>query len=118
MSEPTFAQWLARQIIRRDWTQADLADRLKGSAGAVSMWLGGKRIPDSASCLRLADVFGMDPDDVLLAAGHRENPGGVNLTDPRHELLSRLKVVTLTDERIIVLEALFNRWTSDDHPPI
>lgn len=66
-----FAQWLQRQIERREWDQARLARETRSSSGAVSMWLTGQRVPSPKSIERIADALDFDPDYVLALAGHR-----------------------------------------------
>lgn len=63
--------WLRRQLQRREMRQADLARRVGTSPGTVSSWVNGQRVPDPASCDRIADALGVDVDEVLMLAGHR-----------------------------------------------
>lgn len=63
-------RWLKRQLDRREWTAADLARALDVGTGTVSKWTSG-RPPAPAYAARLADLFGVDVDEVLTLAGRR-----------------------------------------------
>ena len=65
----TFPDWLRHQLNRRGWSQAEFARQLGVKPGVVSHWFKGRR-PSPASCDKIADVLGMQPSDVLRAAGH------------------------------------------------
>lgn len=66
-----FGEWLRQQLERRDWQQADLLRSGTFTSADVSRWINGRRRPSPASCQRLADVFRLDVDVVLRAAGHK-----------------------------------------------
>src|SRR5688572_29537673 len=70
-NESTIGEWIRHQLAHRDWTAADLSRRLGVSSGRISEWSSGRYTPSPASCLRLAEVFVADPDQVLALAGHR-----------------------------------------------
>ena len=67
----TFAAWLDSQLRRREWSATTFAKKIGKPQGTVSRWLTGARIPDPDSCDRIADVLFVDPDEVLVIAGHR-----------------------------------------------
>lgn len=73
MKHETFGVWLARQLRRREWTQADLARHTGISSGRISEWVRGTRLPNSESAIRLADALHEDADYVLALSGHRPN---------------------------------------------
>lgn len=89
MTDEYFAPWLRRQLARRDMLQADLARRMNASSGMVSMWARGVRRPSPESCERIADVFGMQWDEVLAVAGHRQR----DEKDPNDALRDELKSI-------------------------
>lgn len=107
----SFASWLAHELARREWNQATFAKRGGFSTGAVSMWIRGERVPDPASCEKIADVFHTDPDMVLVFAGHRPNlddelaPG-----DPRTDLIALVRRVRWNPEREAAARALLEVW--------
>jgi transcriptional regulator with XRE-family HTH domain len=71
MSDVSFGAWLKAQLRRRDWTQADFARRSGMTTTSVSDWINNKKVPDPASCDRIADALFLPLDDVLVAAGHK-----------------------------------------------
>lgn len=86
MEKQEFAGWFKRQLRSRDWTQADFARRSGCATGTISNWARGTRVPDPPSCDVIADIFGIDRDDVLDRAGHRPAAEPVPDDDPRHQL--------------------------------
>lgn len=71
MGRPEFSAWLSHQLKQKGLSQSEFARRVKTSTGSVSMWVNGQRVPDPASCDRIADVLFVDVDEVLAIAGHR-----------------------------------------------
>jgi transcriptional regulator with XRE-family HTH domain len=108
------ASWMRRQLARNEWTAADLARRVGMSAGRISEWLSGKRQPNPASCLRIADAFNADPDYVLALAGHRIPPPEPQPDDPRTDLIAMLNRVQLTPDRLAGLEGTLRAWIELD----
>lgn len=68
--------FLKTELRARDWSMTDLARRAGCSKQIVSQWLAeneAERItPGPASCRKLADALGVDPDYMLVLAGHRK----------------------------------------------
>lgn len=93
MPENAFASWLKRQLLRREWTQADLARRLNVSTGTVANWATGSRLPSTASVDRIADVLGIDIDDVLVAAGHRPPTFDIDPDSPEAQLIPLIRQI-------------------------
>ena len=108
------ASWMRRQLARNEWTAADLSRRVGMSAGRISEWLSGKRQPNPASCLRIADAFNADPDYVLALAGHRLQPAEPQPDDTRAELIAMLNRVQLTPDRLAGLEGTLRAWLELD----
>lgn len=73
-SDANFGEWLLQQIERREWSQADFARLSKMNPQNISRWINNERVPSPRSCLRMADIFGIDEDVVLRAAGHKPPP--------------------------------------------
>lgn len=71
-----FGLWLANELDRRDWQQADLVQRLPVKAGVVSSWINGKRRPTYENCLLIARELRVDPNEVLTRAGRPLVDGG------------------------------------------
>lgn len=118
MTHETLAAWLRRQLLRRDWTQADLARKSGLSQGRISDWLAGKRRPNPDSCDKLADVFGVDVDTVLSLAGHRPRDPNHKNRD-RDDLMAMLKRVRLTGgdmyhERVRSLRLILQGYLDTD----
>ena len=108
------AAWIGRQLERRDWSAADLSRRTGIGSGRISEWMTGKRRPSPASCLRLADVFNVDPDDVLALAGHREASFPLQADEPRTRIVNLVRRVRLTPDRVAGLEATLVAWIEFD----
>jgi len=108
MSTESFADWFSGQLKRRGWSAADFHRRADVPRPTVYTWVKGTRLPDPASVDVIADVFGLNVDDVLAIAGHRPHVDPIPPDDPRRELvaiaerLDRRKV----DMAIRVLRAL------------
>jgi transcriptional regulator with XRE-family HTH domain len=108
------ASWLRRQLERREWSAADLARHAGIPSGRISEWLSRKRNPSSASCIRLADVFDADPDDVLALAGHRPASPHTRTQDPWRDVKALLDRARPEPDRVSGLEALVRGWLRFD----
>lgn len=97
-------------MARRAWNSAQLARRMGVSSGRVSRWLNGIDRPSSASAIKLADVFGADPDDVLALAGHREPPEPLAPDDPKRRIIELVRRTALTPTQARGLEAMLRAW--------
>lgn len=64
-----FAAWLRETLAARNVTQSDLARRMGVARAHVSRWAGGTVRPEPASCRDMAKALGIDPLDVMAAAG-------------------------------------------------
>jgi transcriptional regulator with XRE-family HTH domain len=104
------AQWIRRQLANRDWTAADLARRTNIGTGRISLWLNGKSRPNTESCLRLADVFGVDQDLVLTLAGHREPAPEIPADSAKARIIALLQRVELTPAQEQGLEDMIRGW--------
>lgn len=114
-NERGIGAWIARQLERREWTAAELSRRLGVSSGRVSEWTTGKSRPTSASCLRLADVFDADPDEVLALAGHRVALAPIDPDEARGRVVALLRRVDLDRHgRAEQLETLLRGWIRYD----
>lgn len=100
MKHESFGAWLGRQLLRREWSQADLARATGISSGRISEWVRGTRLPNSESAIRLADALHEDPDYVLALSGHR--PAALTDDDPE------IAAVVATVRKI--------RWTAARSP--
>jgi transcriptional regulator with XRE-family HTH domain len=75
----------------RNWTQLELADRLSVTHQAVSRWETGMSFPDIGTLVRVAELFGVQVDDVLSgevtprANGARDATLGQVLTELAHD---------------------------------
>lgn len=65
-----FDRWLRIELDRRGWSRSELAERIGVSPAAVSRWVSGQRVPDEASCRRIASTLNVSVDAVLTRAGH------------------------------------------------
>lgn len=106
--------WILRRLKGRDWSQADFARAIPTSTGTVSNWISGKRIPEPESCDKIADVLGLDVDDVLTIAGHRPEPIDFDPDDPRALLVARIQTSRLADHRLRDLRRYLDLWEQWD----
>src|SRR3954470_4506219 len=97
-------------MARRGWSAAELSRRMGVSSGRVSEWIGGKRRPSSASSIRLADVFDVDPDVVLTLAGHRVATVPLPRDDTKARIIDLVRRVNLTRSQAEGLEAMLTAW--------
>jgi transcriptional regulator with XRE-family HTH domain len=110
----TIGDWIRQELAHRDWTAADLARRLGVSSGRISEWSSGRYTPSQASCLRLAEVFAADPDQVLALAGHRAAPPAPE--DAKARLISLIQRIEMSPTQIAGLEAMLTAWADVPRP--
>ena len=109
-ADDDIGSWIRRQMVRRDWSAAELSRRMGASSGRVSEWMSGKRRPNPESCLRLADVFNVDPDVVLALAGHRVASEPLAADDARSRIIDLVRRVNLSQSQAEGLEAMLTAW--------
>ena len=69
-AEPeSFGQWLKNQRMQRGFIQQDLAEQLSVSAAHLSRVESGEKQLSAEGIARLAEILGMETDDLLLRAG-------------------------------------------------
>ena len=109
-ADETIGAWIQRQMRRRGWSAAELSRRMDVSSGRISEWTNGKRQPSSASCIRLADVFDVDPDVVLTLAGHRVATAPLPPDDTKSRIIDLVRRVNLSQSQAEGLEAMLTTW--------
>lgn len=115
-SEQTFGNWFRQQLERREWSQQDFSRKAKLSPSTVSDWARGQKIPDPSSIDVIADVFGIDVDEVLTRAGHRPQVEPFDPDDPKREFRAMISRLEMTEEKEVALRALLRAWlTADAH---
>ena len=63
-----FGRWLAEQRKTRFWSQSVLAEKLDVSQNSVSRWETGVAFPSQGHLQKIAELFGVTPDDILQIA--------------------------------------------------
>ena len=63
-----FGRWLAEQRKTRFWSQSVLAEKLDVSQNSVSRWETGVAFPSQGHLQKIAELFGVTPDDILRIA--------------------------------------------------
>jgi transcriptional regulator with XRE-family HTH domain len=106
--------WLRRQILRREWSAAELARRTGVSPTSVSRWLNGREIPSSDNARRIADAFYIDRDDVLARAGHRDPDDPFSPDDPISRLCRKLRQIRQSPDRLMTIDAILDTYLSTD----
>jgi transcriptional regulator with XRE-family HTH domain len=109
-ADEDIGSWIRRQMVRREWSAADLSRRMGASSGRISEWMSGKRRPSPESCLRLADAFGVDPDVVLTLAGHRVATEPLPPDDTKSRIIDLVRRVNLSQSQAEGLEAMLTAW--------
>jgi transcriptional regulator with XRE-family HTH domain len=110
----SLAEWLKRQLARKEWSQADFARHLNTTNGVVSRWLRGERIPSPEYCDRIADVLDFDRDVVLALAGHRPLAEAIDPESPKARIMALADRVEWTEDRAAGVEALFRSFLDND----
>lgn len=110
-----FPLWLRQRLEERAMSISDLARAMPTQASLISRWMQGRQRPTADSAVRIAEVLCLPPDEVLTAAGLR--PQQATDADPHlAELTHKLRLVNLTPERYLTLNALLNTMLSVDSP--
>jgi transcriptional regulator with XRE-family HTH domain len=65
----TFGRWLDLTMTNRSITGRSLAKKLKVTDSAVSRWRSGTTVPGMDTCIRMAQVLGVDPLRLAVTAG-------------------------------------------------
>jgi transcriptional regulator with XRE-family HTH domain len=113
-TEQDFSSWLHAQLQRREWRAADLARRTGLNSGTISRWANAIDVPSPENCIRLADAFLLDPDDVLAVAGHRIADRPLPPDDPIAELIRMLRLIRPNQDRIGGLRAILEMYLEID----
>lgn len=66
-----FSRWFQKLLEYKELSQADAARMLGMGTGRLSEWATGKATPSAESCRKIARVFTVDEDEVLVEAGRR-----------------------------------------------
>lgn len=62
-------EWIRQQREMKEWTQKELADKLRNTFQPdVSFWESGEHIPDARVCMKLAKLFNVDVRNILALA--------------------------------------------------
>lgn len=64
-----FAEWLNNELMKRGWTQADLARISKIDDGVISRARSGERSPKPETLISIAQAFRIPPEEVFQRAG-------------------------------------------------
>lgn len=108
-----FSWWFRHQLTVRGWSQSDFARRAGIAPGQVSNWATGVRNPGLPSAQLIADTLGVDVDVVLTRLGL--DPVSARPADERVEtLISELRNIEATPDRIAALEATIRTWADMD----
>jgi len=67
--ETDFVTWLTEQMMKRGWTNSELARRAEVSPSAISMVISGQREPGADLCLGIAQALGEPPVTIFRRAG-------------------------------------------------
>lgn len=81
---------------RRELNQNEMARLIGVSSSVYSKWVRNERVPDPASCDRIADALHFDRDYVLALAGHRPD---LDLAEERPDEVAIRAIIPRLDAR-------------------
>ena len=76
MCNVDFAEWLNQELLRRGWSQRELARRARTTSTTVSAVISGRRKPSYAIVGKVARALGEPRDKLEVMAGLRDRPRG------------------------------------------
>lgn len=119
MEKDTFAEWLKKEMQARDLNNVGLGLKLGLSDTTIGYWIRGARRPDTESCLKIAHVFNIPEQEILIRAGYLSEPIGP-ITDLRERhalhLFSQLPSWR-KDEALSMLRLMVESVPSISHQP-
>lgn len=77
----SFGEWLEDQLVERGWSQSGFAELIDVSRSSINAWVNNRKTPHKTICRRIAKAFNVDPDEVLVRAGHEPRTLGYELPD-------------------------------------
>ena len=83
-----FSDMLKKLRYEKRLSQLELAERMYVTRAAISRWESGSRLPDVVMISRLADVFGVDVNILLMAAAQSDDCPNVIMVDDRKIILA------------------------------
>jgi len=83
-----FHTWLNKKIDDKGWKPADLSKKGNIDSGYLSRILNDGKIPGYKTCQGIARAFGIDEDEVLIAAGKKKPT--TNVTSNRYQRIADL----------------------------
>lgn len=111
MQEIPLVSFLKDLMRRRKLSASQFAADLGVSGATVSRWLSGKDVPNSRSCLMLAEYSGVAVEKVLAIAGHLPmltEAGSLELPEFR-EYARQMYPIELDEDLITMIEDLIER---------
>ena len=114
MSEPSFDQWLSRQLRLRDWSGSEFARRLDAHPSTVSFWLRGERIPNPKFCERISDALDLDVETVLAVAGHYRPLDPMDADSIETRLVSLVRAIKWDEDRAGGIEGILRAYREFD----
>lgn len=110
-----FGRWLLGKMESEHIGVTALAARIGVSHSSVSLWLEGKRTPNSKSIAKIAKVFSSEPDDVMRLAGHLpHDPYQPDPESPPERFHAKMKHVTWNREREMLIEGILDQMLTFD----
>lgn len=83
-----FSDMLKKLRYEKRLSQLELAERMYVTRAAISRWESGSRLPDVVMISRLAEVFGVDVNILLMAAAQSDDCPNVIMVDDRKIILA------------------------------
>lgn len=83
-----FSDMLKKLRHEKRLSQLELAERMYVTRAAISRWESGSRLPDVVMISRLAEVFGVDVNILLMAAAQSDDCPNVIMVDDRKIILA------------------------------
>lgn len=107
----SFGDWLFDLLSDTEMSYRELGRRIDVHPSTVGHWVSGRSIPDPPNCRKLADVFGLDPDDVLDRVGHRRlQPFERRLVDENRQLRQAVVALQTTNSTLANVIEASDEW--------
>lgn len=103
MEEPSFGEWLGRQIEVRGLGMREFAGRVGVGHAAARTWLKGFSVPEWHTCRGIADALNLTRDEVRERAGYLDPEDEPTVSEPSPE-----------DERMTALLAIWPELSEVD----
>lgn len=104
--------WLVGQLVKRNWSQRELARRAEISPTTISEVIAGQRAPTYEFCAQIASPLGIHPVEIFVIAGLIPDPDIWNKTEMSFRQLYEIAKQLTYEERLELIR--YARWRAHD----